>query len=72
MTLRTRKLAGAIALLSLIMVYSLIMMVIAATVVPQLGTWFAPFFYAVAGLAWVPAAMYIISWMHRQPETPGG
>ena len=64
MTQRTRKLFGTIALLLLIIVYSLIAMALGAGILPQVGTLWRTLFYAVAGLAWVPPAMLIVSWMH--------
>ena len=64
MTQRTRKLLGTFALLILIIVYSLIAMALGASILPQVGLGWKTLFYAVAGLAWVPPAMVIVSWMH--------
>ena len=60
-----RKLAGAIALVGFVAVYALLMMVAATTVLPGRGGFTQLFFYAAAGLAWLPAAAWLISWMHR-------
>ncbi len=64
---RIRKITGTVLLLALIVVYSLIMMAFGATILPRASTNLLAqtAFYAVAGLAWVPPAMWIISWMHR-------
>ena len=65
MTIRTRKFLGTIALLVLVMVWSLMGMAVA-----QLP-WLAnsglaqAVFYVVAGIGWVLPAMPIISWMAR-------
>jgi hypothetical protein len=65
MTIRTRKLLGTIALLVLVLVWSLLGMTIAQT------PWLAnsglaqAIFYVVAGLGWVLPAMPIVAWMSR-------
>ena len=68
MTIRTRKFIGTIALLLLVVVWSLLGM--AAAQMP----WLAEsglrqaVFYVVAGIGWVLPAMPIVSWMAR-PDT---
>jgi Protein of unknown function (DUF2842) len=64
MSQRTRKLFGTLALLVLLTVYALLVMVLAAMVLPQVNKWLQLVFYAVTGLAWVPVAGLIVSWMH--------
>ncbi len=65
MTIRTRKFIGTIALLLLVVVWSLLGM--AAAQMP----WLAEsglrqaIFYVVAGIGWVLPAMPIVSWMAR-------
>jgi Protein of unknown function (DUF2842) len=69
MKIRTRKLLGAIALLLLAAVWSLVGMVVAQT------SWLAnsgvlqAVFYVVAGMGWVLPAMPIVSWMSRPDPT---
>jgi hypothetical protein len=65
MTIRTRKFFGTIALLVLVVVWSLLGMTIAQT--PWLAnSWLLQaIFYVVAGLGWVLPAMPIVSWMSR-------
>ena len=65
MTIRQRKLIGAVLLLLLVVVWSLVAMAIAqAPALKQNRGWqFA--FYIVAGLGWVLPAMPLISWMSR-------
>lgn len=61
----SRKLAGTLMLVAFIIVYVLLAMVVAAAVLPRAGGVLQFIYYAVAGLAWVPPAGWIISWMHR-------
>jgi hypothetical protein len=60
-----RKLVGTLALLTLVVAYIFLAMVVAAAVLPQAGPIAQFFYYAVAGLAWVPLAAIVISWMHK-------
>lgn len=63
-----RRLAGAFLLLLFIVVYIFAAMLVAAAILPEAGPWKQLFYYAIAGLAWVPAAGWIISWMHRDGQ----
>ena len=65
MTIRTRKLLGTIALLVLVVVWSLTGMAVAQ--MPSLANsgLLQAIFYVVAGIGWVLPAMPIISWMAR-------
>ena len=65
MTIRTRKLFGTIALLVLVVVWSLLGMTVAQT--PRLANsgLLQAIFYVVAGIGWVLPAMPIVSWMSR-------
>jgi hypothetical protein len=65
MTIRTRKFLGTIALLLLVVVWSLMGMTVAQ--VPWLANsgLLQAIFYVVAGIGWVLPAMPIISWMAR-------
>ena len=69
MTIRTRKFFGTIALLVLVVVWSLMGMTIAQTPWLSLSFLLHSIFYVVAGLGWVLPAMPIISWMSR-PDRP--
>ena len=66
MTYPVRKLTGTIALLVLLVAYSLLVMVFATTRLPEMGGVATALFYMAAGLAWVPLAMGIVSWMYRR------
>jgi hypothetical protein len=68
MTIRTRKFIGTIALLLLVVVWSLMGMTVAQTPWLASSGLLQAIFYVVAGLGWVLPAMPIISWMAR-PDT---
>ena len=65
MAIRTRKFIGTIALLLLVVVWSLLGMT--AAQMPWLASsrLLQAIFYVVAGIGWVLPAMPIISWMAR-------
>jgi hypothetical protein len=65
MRIRTRKLLGTIALLVLVVVWSLLGMTVAQTPWLTNSGLLQAAFYVVAGLGWVLPAMPIISWMTR-------
>ncbi len=67
MTVRTRKLIGAIALIILLTTYALAAMVVAMALQTNSSFFVEMAYYVVAGLAWVIPAGAIISWMQR-PE----
>lgn len=65
MKIRTRKFVGTIALLVLVVVWSLLGMTVAQTPWLANSKGLQAVFYVVAGLGWVLPAMPIISWMSR-------
>ena len=65
MTIRTRKFFGTIALLLLVVVWSLMGMTVAQTPWLENSGLLQASFYVVAGIGWVLPAMPIISWMAR-------
>jgi hypothetical protein len=69
MTMRTRKLIGTFGLLALMMVWALIAMALAQSVLTDINGFVAAIYYVVAGLGWVLPAMPLISWMSR-PDAP--
>jgi hypothetical protein len=65
MTIRLRKFIGLLVLLCWLFVYVLLAMGIAVRVLPD-AHWSAELaFYAVAGVAWVIPARYLIHWMSK-------
>jgi hypothetical protein len=69
MKIRTRKFIGAIGLLVLVVVWSLLGMAIAQTPWLAASRLAQAIFYVVAGLGWVLPAMPLIAWMAR-PDAP--
>jgi hypothetical protein len=65
MTIRTRKFFGTIALLLLVVVWSLMGMTVAQTPWLANSGLLQAVFYVVVGIGWVLPAMPIISWMAR-------
>ena len=62
---KLRKLAGTLALIVLIVVYSLTAMTIAAAKLPGTSGLVQLIYYAIAGLLWVLPAGAIIWWMAK-------
>ena len=65
MRIRTRKFLGTIALLVLVVLWSLMGMTVAQTPWLANSGLLQAIFYVVAGLGWVLPAMPIVSWMGR-------
>jgi hypothetical protein len=65
MKIRTRKLFGTFALLSLVVAWSLMGMTIAQTPWLANSGLLQAIFYVVAGIGWALPAMPIVSWMSR-------
>lgn len=65
MTIRTRKLIGAIALLVFLTVYALAAMMMAIMLQVNASKLVELIYYPVAGLLWVLPAMWLIKWMQR-------
>ena len=65
MSIRTRKLIGAFALIVLVTVWSLIAMALAQSVLTNINGLVAAIYYVVAGLGWVLPAMLLVKWMGR-------
>jgi len=60
---RLRRLIGTVALLALVIVWALLAMALAQSVLTDINGFVAAIYYVVAGLGWVLPAMPIISWM---------
>ncbi|CCE02858.1 DUF2842 domain-containing protein [Bradyrhizobium sp. STM 3809] len=65
MTIRTRKLIGAVALLLLAFAWSMMGMVLAQFPLIANSGWMQAVYYVVVGMGWVLPAMPIVSWMLR-------
>lgn len=64
MTPRIRKLVGTVLLLIVLTVYALLVMLAATVLVTGGNKLVELVFYAIAGLAWVLPAGYLIRWMY--------
>lgn len=69
MTIRVRKFIGTVLLLMLVMVWGLVAMTLAQSVLTNINGFVAALYYVVAGLGWVLPAMPLIAWMSR-PDAP--
>lgn len=65
MSIRTRKLIGAIALIVLVSVWALLAMALAQSALTSTNGLIAGLYYVVAGLGWVLPAMPLVKWMQR-------
>lgn len=65
MTIRTRKFLGTIALLLLVVIWSLMGMTLAQAPWLANSGLLQAIFYVVAGIGWVLPAMPIVGWMAR-------
>ena len=63
MTIRTRKLIGAVLLLLLVAVWALLAMAVAQFVFSSTSSITAWIYYVVAGMGWVLPAMPLVRWM---------
>ncbi|HZS64173.1 MAG TPA: DUF2842 domain-containing protein [Xanthobacteraceae bacterium] len=71
MPIRLRKLIGAVALLALVICWSLLAMALAQTMLTAVNGWLAALYYVLAGLGWLLPAMPLVRWMSR-PDRGGG
>jgi hypothetical protein len=65
MPIRTRKLIGTFALFALAIVWALLAMALAQSVLTSINGFVAAIYYVVAGLGWVLPAMPLVKWMSR-------
>ena len=74
MHIRTRKLIGTFALIALAIVWTLLGMALAQSILLSTNSLLAWIYYTVVGLGWVLPAMPLIKWMSRgdkaRPLTP--
>ena len=62
---RIRKLIGAVALVTLVIVWSLLAMALAQAVALRASPVLEFAFYVLAGIGWVLPAMPLVAWMSR-------
>ena len=66
MPIRTRKLIGGVALIVLVVTWSLLAMALAQFPAIKANRILESIYYVVAGLGWVLPAMPLIRWMSRK------
>jgi hypothetical protein len=69
MTMRIRKLVGAVALFVLVIVWALIAMALAQVPIIRDSTYLSVAYYVIVGLGWVVPAMPLVSWMGNPRST---
>lgn len=69
MTMRTRKLVGAILLLIFLAAYALLAMLVAVSLQVNTSKVAEVIYYIVAGLLWVLPAAWLIKWMQKPDKT---
>jgi hypothetical protein len=65
MPIRTRKFIGAIVLLAFLAVYALAAMMVAVVLQVSASKLAEIVYYPLAGLLWLPPAMWVVKWMQR-------
>jgi len=65
MTIRLRKLVGAVALFALVIAWALVAMALAQAPAIRDSAYLSVAYYVIAGLGWVLPAMPLVSWMSR-------
>lgn len=65
MSIRIRKLIGAVALLVLVTTWALVAMAVAQFPPIFNNPWIAGAYYVVAGIGWILPAMPLIKWMSK-------
>lgn len=65
MTIRTRKLVGAILLVVFLAFYALAAMMVAIVMQVSASKIAELAYYPIAGLLWVLPAMWLVKWMQR-------
>lgn len=68
MKMRARKAFGTLATVTWLIVYALAAMALGGQFVVGSGVAAELAFYIAAGIAWLPVAMLIISWMSRPDD----
>jgi hypothetical protein len=68
--LRARKFIGTIALLLLVVTWSLLAMAFAQVALASTSGIVATVYYVVAGLGWVLPALPLVTWMSRSGAPP--
>ena len=70
LSVRMKKLIGAIVTVVWLPIYSLLAMAVGIRILPHAGALAEFLYYAVAGMAWIVPIGLMFPWMSRQPDQP--
>ncbi|HEY2836105.1 MAG TPA: DUF2842 domain-containing protein [Rhizomicrobium sp.] len=68
MTPHIKKLIGTVLMLIWLVVYALVVMGLAARILPHAAWYVSLIFYAAAGLLWMVPIGLALPWMYAEPE----
>jgi Protein of unknown function (DUF2842) len=70
LSVRVKKLIGAVVTLMWLPIYALLAMAVGVRVLPHGGGLAQFLYYAVAGMAWIIPIGLMFPWMSREPPQP--
>jgi hypothetical protein len=70
LSVRSKKLIGAVVTLVWLAIYSLLAMAVGIRVLPHASVLAEFAYYAVAGMAWIVPIGLMFPWMSREPKRP--
>lgn len=68
MPVRLKKLIGTFVILALVVVYALVAVTVATYRLVGAPWWAQFLYFLLSGLLWIVPAMFVISWMAREPR----
>ncbi len=68
MNVRLKKLIGTVILVAMVVIYALAATTFATHRLAKSNAWVHLAFFSLSGLLWVLPAMWLISWMEREPR----
>lgn len=68
MSVRIKKLVGAIILLTLVVVYAILATAFASLYLAESSGWVHLAYFLFSGILWVVPAMVVIKWMESAPR----
>ena len=71
LSVRSKKLIGAVAVLVWLPIYALFAMAVGVRVLPRAGALEQFGYYLVAGMAWIVPVGLLLPWMSREPAKDG-
>ncbi|MBB3934719.1 DUF2842 domain-containing protein [Aureimonas phyllosphaerae] len=68
MPVRLKKLIGVVILLALVVIYAVVATAFASLRLADAPGWVHLLYFLITGLFWIVPAMFVISWMQREPK----